>query len=184
MDLKQKQLIILDRDGVINFDSENFIRRVADFIYIPGSLDAMVQLYQAGKKLVVVTNQSGIARGYLDEAELEKMHHKLSQDMQSRQAAIERFYYCPHGPDDNCDCRKPKPAMVLDALRDLNCKPEDAVLIGDSIRDLQAAEQAGVDAILVKTGKGLKSAARLAEDAGSFNGPVCDHLAAAAQLLL
>jgi D-glycero-D-manno-heptose 1,7-bisphosphate phosphatase len=143
-----------------------------------------VQLHQAGKTLVVATNQSGIARGYLDQAELEKMHHKLSQDMQAKHAAIEAFYYCPHGPDDGCDCRKPAPGMVLSALKDFNCKPENALLIGDSIRDLLAAYNAGVDSILVKTGKGSKASARLKEEAGFFKGPVCDHLAAAVQLLL
>jgi len=184
IDFKQKQLIILDRDGVINFDSENFIRTVDEFIFIPGSIDAVVALKQAGKTVVIASNQSGIARGYLDLDTLEKMHDKLALTLESHQVAIDKIYFCPHGPDDECACRKPKPAMMFEALSDFACLPQQALVIGDSIRDLQAAHRAGIESLLVKTGKGENSVKKLAEEAPFYQAPICDDLAHAVQLIL
>jgi len=178
-----KQLIILDRDGVINFDSDNFIRSVDEFRFIPGSIDAIVALKKAGKRVAIVSNQSGIARGYLDLDELEKMHAKLAQALAEHQVAIDKIYFCPHGPDDGCDCRKPQAGMMLAALKDFDIDAAAVVAIGDSIRDLQAAHSAGIESILVKTGKGQRSVEKLA-DAPFFQGPVCDDLAQAVSMIL
>ena len=99
------KLIILDRDGVINFDSDEFIKNPDEFIPIPGSLQAIARLNQAGYTVVVATNQSGIARGYFSEATLQQIHEKLTDLLNQAGGKIEAIYYCPHGPDDHCDCR-------------------------------------------------------------------------------
>jgi len=179
-----KQLIILDRDGVINFDSDNFIRSVDEFIFIPGSIEAIAALKKAGKTVVIVSNQSGIARGYLDLTELDRMHDKLALTLEYHGAAIDKIYYCPHGPDDNCQCRKPKPAMMFDVIKDFSLPASALLAIGDSIRDLQAAHSAGIDSILVRTGKGESSVKKIANQAAFFHGPICDDLAQAVQLIL
>jgi len=184
IDYSNKQLIILDRDGVINFDSDNFVRTVDEFVFIPGSVDAIVALKKAGKTVVIVSNQSGIARGYLDLDELDKMHQKLAQALAPHHVAIDKIYFCPHGPDDDCQCRKPKPAMMFNALADFSSAGGEALAIGDSVRDIQAAHSAGIESILLRTGKGETSVNKIAEQAPFFHGPICDDLAQAVQLIL
>ncbi|MFV2058888.1 MAG: D-glycero-beta-D-manno-heptose 1,7-bisphosphate 7-phosphatase [Thiohalomonadales bacterium] len=158
-----KPLIILDRDGVINFDSDAYIKTVEEFIPIPGSLEAIATLNKAGYRVVVVTNQSGIARGYYNVETLQSMHKKLTSLLDALGGKIEKIYYCPHGPTDGCECRKPKPGMLQQALRDMQSNAANAIMIGDSISDLAAAEAAGVSACLVSTGKGERSSKQITQ---------------------
>ena len=157
-------MIILDRDGVINYDSDAYIKSVEEFIPIPGSLEAIVRLNAAGIQVTVVTNQSGIARGYYDVETLQAMHLKLANLLTTMGGKIDRIYFCPHGPTDNCSCRKPKPGMLQQALQDLDEKAIHATMIGDSVSDLAAAEAAGVGSILVRTGKGERSIKSIEEN--------------------
>lgn len=175
------KLIILDRDGVINQDSDDYIKSVEEFIPLPGSLEAIARLSQAGYRVAVATNQSGIARGYYDIPTLNAMHDKLRQLLNSLGGNVEMIAFCPHGPDDNCDCRKPKPGMYLDIARRMECSLKDVPIIGDSLRDLQAAQAVGAQPILVRTGKGERT---LAKGDGLEGIPVYDDLAAAVAALL
>ena len=179
-----KKYIILDRDGVINEDSDEYIKSPEEFIPIPGSLAAIAKLNQAGYVVVVATNQSGIARGYYDEATLQAMHEKLRQLLTKEGGNIDRIYFCPHGPDDDCECRKPKPGMLRQILADYNMDPVNVVAVGDSLRDLQAAQAVGVKSILVRTGKGKKTESQLASETSLINTPIFDNLADAVNYLL
>ena len=167
MSHKQSKLIILDRDGVINQDSDHFIKTVDEFIPLPGSLQAIADLCQAGFTVVVATNQSGIYRQLLTQEILSAMHDKLQKLLAPLGGHIERFYFCPHGPDDQCECRKPRPGMIEQIARDfLSDKTElaDVVVVGDSLRDLDAGLSAGTQAALVKTGKGERSLKTIRQD--------------------
>ena len=179
MDFSDKKLIILDRDGVINHDSANFIKSVAEWKPIAGSLTAIKNLNDAGKIVVIATNQSGIARGLFSEATLHDMHQHLENLLAQQQGNIDAIVYCPHGPDDDCICRKPKAGMLEELLKCFKIDIKDAVLIGDAYRDLQAAQSIGMDAILVKTGKGKKT---LQEN--ELIVPVYDNLLAASEAII
>ncbi|HEY5604859.1 MAG TPA: D-glycero-beta-D-manno-heptose 1,7-bisphosphate 7-phosphatase [Gammaproteobacteria bacterium] len=177
-------LIILDRDGVINEDSDEYIKSTEEFIPIAGSLAAIAKLNRAGYTVVVATNQSGIARGYFNEATLRAMHDKLRTLLAAHGGRINNIYYCPHGPDDNCNCRKPKPGLLQQILRDYPVNPSGVVSIGDSLRDLQAAQAVGVSNMLVRTGKGKKTAAQLAKHSTLAAVPVFENLSQAVDALL
>jgi len=180
----KNNFIILDRDGVINEDSDEYIKSPDEFIPIIGSLAAIAKLNQAGFTVVVATNQSGIARGYFDEATLQAMHGKLHTLLAAEDGNIDRIYYCPHGPDDDCDCRKPRPGMLNQILADYNLDPVNVVAVGDSLRDLQAAQAVGVKSILVRTGKGKKTESQLPSVELLSGTPVFDNLADAVEDLL
>lgn len=152
-------LIILDRDGVINYDSDNYIRSVEQWIAIPGSIAAISRLSQAGHSVAIATNQSGLARGYYDEQELQAMHEKMCGLLAASGGQIDHIAHCPHLPDDGCACRKPKPGMLLDTLRHFDISAAETVFIGDSYSDFQAAQAAGTRFALVKTGKGERTLA-------------------------
>lgn len=175
------KLIILDRDGVINEDSDNFIRSVAEWIPIPGSIDAMAKLVQAGYTLAIATNQSGIARGYYTLATLEAMHAKLRQLLAEQGGEVAYIAYCPHLGEDACTCRKPKPGLLQEIAQALDADLTQAVVVGDSLRDWQAAEAAGADYVQVRTGKGSKTllSGKLPDGI-----PVFDNLASYAASLL
>jgi len=175
------RLIVLDRDGVINQDSDNYIKSVDEFIPLPGSLEAIARLNRAGYQVAIATNQSGIARGYYDTATLDAMHEKLRSLLAELGGQIAMIAFCPHGPDDNCDCRKPKPGMYLDIAKQLGASLQDVPIVGDSLRDLQAAQAVGARPILVRTGKGERT---LAKGEGLEGIPVYDDLAAAVDALL
>lgn len=179
-----ERLIILDRDGVINEDSDEYIKSPDEFIPIAGSLEAIAKLNQAGYTVVVATNQSGIARGYFDVTSLQAMHNKLNALLAAEGGHIERIYYCPHGPNDHCDCRKPKPGLLQQILRDYPMKPGDIIAIGDSLRDLQAAQALGISSILVRTGKGKKTESQLDKEETLAATPVFDNLSKAVDALL
>ena len=148
------QLIILDRDGVINEDSDAFIKSPAEWKPIRGSLEAIARLHRAGWRVVVATNQSGIARQLFDLDMLAKIHGTMHRRVVEAGGMIDAVFFCPHGPDDNCDCRKPRPGMFHDISARLHIGLDNVPAIGDSLRDIQAARSAGASPILVKTGKG------------------------------
>ncbi len=152
------KLVILDRDGVINQDSADYVKSAAEWIPLPGSIDAIARLKHKGFTVAIATNQSGIGRGYYDETALAEMHAKLGDLLASQQAKIDTIAWCPHTPDDHCDCRKPKPGLLHQIEHTLNLPLQGAWVIGDSLRDLQAAVAVGAQPILVLTGNGEKTA--------------------------
>jgi len=154
------KLIILDRDGVINEDSDSYIKSPEEFIPLPGSLEAIARLHRAGYTIAVATNQSGISRGYFDIDTLNLMHEKLHRLLQALGCKIDGIFYCPHGPDDHCECRKPKPGLLQDIQSRFKIDLRDVPVVGDSLRDLQAAQAVGATPILVRTGKGERTIAK------------------------
>ena len=175
-------LVILDRDGVVNEDSDAYIKSPDEWIPIPGSLEAIARLNHAGYRVVIATNQSGVARGLFGMAELDAIHQKLHTALARLGGQVDGIYFCPHGPDDGCSCRKPRPGL-LDEIRarhgiDLTGVPA----IGDSLRDLEAARMVGATPILVRTGKGRSAEHQLPADWGPV--AVYDDLAQAVQDLL
>lgn len=152
------KLIVLDRDGVINHDSDAYIKTVDEWQPLPGAITAMARLYQAGWTVAVATNQSGLARGYYDEAELHAMHDKMRALLAEQQAEIGLIAFCPHGPDDGCDCRKPNTGLLLQIAEHYGVDLDGVWFVGDSLRDLQAAVTVGAQPVLVKTGKGQDTA--------------------------
>lgn len=169
------KLIILDRDGVINEDSDDYIKSPEEFIPLPGSLEAIARLHRAGYAIAVATNQSGIARGYFDIQTLNLMHEKFYQLLVAHGGEIDGIFYCPHGPDDVCGCRKPKPGLLLDIKARFNTVMQDVPVVGDSLRDLQAARAVGAKPILVRTGKGQRT---IAKAEGLDGVPIYDDLSA------
>lgn len=151
------KLIILDRDGVINHDSDAFIKSPMEWIPIPGSLEAIARLNQAGYRVVVSTNQSGIARGLFDIVTLNAIHQKLHEAAKQVGATVDAIFFCPHAADNNCDCRKPKPGMLHTIAKRYNVHLKGVPNIGDSLRDLQAGFVTGCVPYLVLTGKGEKT---------------------------
>lgn len=154
--------VILDRDGVINEDSDQYIKSVDEWIPIEGSLEAIGQLSAAGVGVAVATNQSGLARGFFKRVHLEAMHHKMTTLLKAHGGQIEHIAFCPHMPDENCICRKPKPGM-LDEISEL-CEVElgpRVDMVGDSIKDLEVAVARNVNPVLVLTGKGKGSLEKL-----------------------
>ena len=175
------KLIILDRDGVINQDSDNFIKSADEFIPLPGSLEAITKLNKAGYKVAVATNQSGIARGLYNLNTLQQMHDKLASLLADLGGQVDYIAYCPHGPDDHCDCRKPKPGMYHDIAQHFDTSLTGIPVVGDSLRDLQAAQSVNAKPYLVKTGKGERTIAK----GENLDGvPVFDNLAAVVDELL
>lgn len=153
------KLIILDRDGVINQDSEQFIKNTTEWKPIPGSLEAIAKLNHAGYRVVVASNQSGIGRGLLDMGALNAINEKMYRVLAQVGGRIDALFYCPHAAEANCDCRKPKPGMFIDIAQRFNVDLAGVPSVGDSLRDLQAAAAAGAQPILVLTGKGAKTRA-------------------------
>lgn len=153
------KLIILDRDGVINYDSAEFIKKPGEWKPIPGSLEAIARLNQAGHRVVVATNQSGVGRGLLDMATLNAIHDKMHKALAHVGGRIDAVFYCPHAQDADCGCRKPKPGLLEDIARRFNINLGGVPCIGDSLRDLQAAARVEAQPILVLTGKGQRTVA-------------------------
>jgi len=153
------KLVILDRDGTINEDSEQHVRSPEEFRPIKGSLEAIARLTQADYRIVVATNQSGLARGFLDTRTLFAIHDTLLRALAQVGGRIDAFFFCPHAADAGCQCRKPQPGMLLEAGRRFNVALDDVYMVGDALRDLQAAAAAGARPVLVLTGKGAKTSA-------------------------
>lgn len=175
-------LLILDRDGVINRDSAEFVKNNDEFQPLPGSIEAIAELSNAGFTVAVASNQSGLARGLFDRNALRAMHRKLRRLVAGEGGRIDRIVVCPHGPDDGCDCRKPAPGLLLRLADHYGVSLDGAPAIGDSLRDLQAAEAAGARPILVRTGNGGKTEAALRGSLRSIE--VFDDLAGAAHALV
>ena len=173
-------LVMIDRDGVINEDSDEFVKSVAEWRPIRGSLEAIAALHRGGWKIAVVTNQSGVGRGLYDELTLGQIHEHMRKRVRAAGGELAGVYYCPHLPDAGCECRKPKPGMFRELERDLNVSVVGAPYIGDRISDVEAAEAVGARPMLVRTGTGAAAEAML----GARRVPVFDDLAAAARSLL
>ncbi|MBT2787659.1 MULTISPECIES: D-glycero-beta-D-manno-heptose 1,7-bisphosphate 7-phosphatase [unclassified Halomonas] len=156
--LSAEKLIILDRDGVINHDSDDYIKSLDEWVPYPSSITAIARLTRAGYSIAVATNQSGIARGYYDEATLHAMHEHLIALVEAEGGHIEHIAYCPHGPNDGCQCRKPLPGMLRQIKQILMLEGlAGSWMVGDSLRDLEAGEVMGCNTVLVRTGKGAKT---------------------------
>ncbi|MDD1016257.1 D-glycero-beta-D-manno-heptose 1,7-bisphosphate 7-phosphatase [Pseudomonas rubra] len=174
------KLLILDRDGVINQDSDAYIKSLDEWIPIPGSIDAIAQLSKAGWTVAVATNQSGIARGYYDLATLEAMHARLRELVAEQGGEVGMIVYCPHGPDEGCACRKPKPGMLSTIAVHYQVNLAGVWFVGDSKGDLEAALAVDAQPILVKTGKGEKTLSKGIPE----NTLIFDDLAAIARELI
>lgn len=148
------KLLILDRDGVINQDSDAYIKSLDEWIPIPGSIEAIAQLSKAGWTVAVATNQSGIARGYYSLATLDAMHSRLRELVAAQGGEVGLIVYCPHGPDDGCDCRKPRPGMLRTIANHYAVDLAGVWFVGDSKGDLEAARAVDAQPVLVRTGKG------------------------------
>ncbi len=156
--LSRPPLIVLDRDGVINEDSDHYIRSPEQWVPLPGALQAIARLSQAGWQVAVATNQSGLARGLFDSTALEAMHAKMHRLAEAEGGRIDLVVYCPHGPDDSCDCRKPAPGLFREIARHFGRPDLQGVpVVGDSRRDLEAGLALQALPFLVKTGKGLRT---------------------------
>ena len=174
------KLLILDRDGVINHDSDAYIKTLDEWIPLPGAVEAIARLSRAGWTVAVATNQSGLARGYYDQAALDAMHTRLRQLVAEQGGELGLIVHCPHGPDDGCDCRKPRPGMLRQIAAHYGVSLAGVWFVGDSSGDLKAALAVGCQPVLVKTGKGLLTLAQPLP-AGTL---VFDDLAAVASQLI
>ena len=163
------KLIILDRDGVINKDSNAYIKMPVEWAPLPKSLEAIARLNQAGYKIVVITNQSAVGRGYCSLETLKEIHGKMETMLAQHSGKIAKIYFCPHTPEDNCNCRKPKTGMFAQVAADYNIDLHDVINIGDSLRDMQAGTAIGCTNYLVKTGNGLQTLSTLEKNSATEN---------------
>ncbi|MBI5331869.1 MAG: D-glycero-beta-D-manno-heptose 1,7-bisphosphate 7-phosphatase [Betaproteobacteria bacterium] len=175
------KLVILDRDGVINYDSDQFIKSPEEWKPIPGSLEAIAELNQAGYRVVVASNQSGVGRGLFDMATLNTIHAKMHKLAGQAGGRIDAVFFCPHAADSKCNCRKPKPGLFQEIGARLHVDLKGVPAIGDAARDLQAAIAVGCRPMLVKTGKGQRTLAAGGLPEGL---PVFDDLRAAARAII
>ena len=176
------RVIVVDRDGVINEDSDEYVKSSEEWKAIPGSIEALSKLSHAGCRICVVSNQSGLSRGLFGLSELNDMHRKLRDLLAGQGAQIEMIAFCPHLPTDGCDCRKPRPGLLLSVQQRLGVSLKGVPFIGDSIGDVQAARAAGMEPWLVRTGKGEKTLAREGRALG--NTRVFPNLLGAAEYFL
>jgi len=170
------KLIILDRDGVINEDSDDYIKSPDEWMPIPGSLDAIARLNHAGYIVAIASNQSGIARGYFNLETLAAMNVKMCNMLSHSGGRIDAMFFCPHGPADGCDCRKPKPGLLTEIGNRFQTSLANVMFVGDNINDIKAARAAGAKPVLVRTGKGEQTAKMIAAN-NPDNVPVYDDLA-------
>lgn len=151
------KLVILDRDGVINYDSEDYIKSPEEWRPIPGSLEAISLLNSDDFTVTLATNQSGIGRGLYTRDKMHAIHRKMRRHANPKNAVIDSIFYCPHHPDEGCDCRKPRPGLLLNIAKYYDISLENVFFVGDSVRDLQAAVAAKAQPVLVCTGNGTKA---------------------------
>ena len=175
------KLVILDRDGVINEDSVNFIKTPNEWIPIQDSLESIALLNQSGFKVVIATNQSGISRGLFDVSTLNLIHEKMFKLLSQQGGHIDAIFFCPHRAEENCECRKPKTGMLKEIAHRFSINLKNVPAIGDSLRDLQAFDTAGAQPSLVKTGKGEET---LAKGGLPKNTWICENLAEATQRII
>ncbi len=157
------QLVLLDRDGVINRDSAAYIKSPDEWHAIPGSLEAIARLHRAGFRVVVVSNQSGVGRGLFSARTLEEINARMQRGVEAAGGALAGVYCCPHRPDEGCDCRKPAPGLLRRIERDFGESLRDAPFVGDSLTDIDAALAVGARPILVRTGYGLRTSEALGD---------------------
>ncbi|MFT4561358.1 MAG: D-glycero-D-manno-heptose 1,7-bisphosphate phosphatase [Gammaproteobacteria bacterium] len=170
------RLLILDRDGVINEESAQFIKSPAEWKPISGSLEAIANAYQFGFTIVVVSNQSGLSRGLFNIDQLNKIHALMIAEVAKLGGRIEAVFFCPHGPDDGCQCRKPNPGLLLNVGERLNVNLKQATFIGDRASDIEAGKSVGAKMVLVETGRGTDTKASLQPDSDLL---ICKDLAEA-----
>jgi D-glycero-D-manno-heptose 1,7-bisphosphate phosphatase len=158
--------VILDRDGVLNREADggSYVREPSEFHWLPGALEGLAVLRRAGLRLTVVTNQSGVGRGLMSLEQLAAVHARMQQEASARGAALDAVLFCPHAPEADCSCRKPAPGLIREAIARSGIAAANSVVVGDDGRDLEAAARAGVAAALIRTGKGRRTEARLADD--------------------
>lgn len=180
--LSGRGLVVLDRDGVINEDSRNFVKTTDEWVPLPGAPEAVARLSKAGFTVAVATNQSGLARGLFDRRALSAMHRKLRRLVEREGGRVDRIVVCPHGPDDDCRCRKPRTGLLERLASYYRVSLDGVPVVGDSLRDLQAAAAVGARPILVRTGNGRRTESALTSDLGKVD--VFDDLAAAVDALL
>jgi len=177
-----ERFVFLDRDGVINMDSDDYIRSLSEWMPIPGSIDAIATLTHAGFRIAIITNQSGLARGFFDLGTLNAIHRKLRDLASLRGGRVEMILFCPHGPADNCGCRKPKSGLLRQVEARVGIDLRGLPFIGDSLGDVLAAKRVGMEPVLVRTGKGSRT---LAQGGTALNGvAVFDDLKAASEKLI
>ena len=187
MSLRQKKpAVFLDRDGTINVEKD-YLCKVDDFEFIPGAPEAIKRLNDAGFLVIVVTNQSGVARGYYRLADVDRLHAHIKDELSALGAAIDAFYVCPHHPTEGlgefrrqCQCRKGAPGMLLQAARDHDIDLSQSFVVGDKLADVEAGESAGCSTIMVQTGYGIKESEKLSSGRTS----ICKDIAAAVTLIL
>lgn len=179
-----EKVVFLDRDGVINYDSPDYIKNWDELEFLPGSLEALRLLSEAGYCLIVITNQSMIRRGMAPLAVLDDMHQRMKAATANAGGQIHDIFFCPHRPDEQCDCRKPEPGLIRQACDRYGIDPADSVMVGDSVKDILCGVNAGcASTILVRTGNGISAEKELA-DLKVHPGAVVDDLLAAARLIL
>lgn len=181
--MSESKLVILDRDGVINADSDAYIKTVDEWVPLPGSIAAIARLSQAGYRIAVATNQSGLARGYFDEITLANMHNLMCALVEQAGGQIDVICYCPHGPDDKCSCRKPKTGLLEQIADALGQDVTGAWLVGDHVKDMQMALAGHCKPVLVRSGKGSLQLSSMPADLRSHI-HVVDDLAEAARHIL
>ncbi len=178
------RVVFLDRDGVINHDSPNYIKSWKEFEFLPRSLSALKLLKENNFSVILITNQSAVSRRLITLQELDYIHHMLKQIVMGNGGYIKDIFYCPHGPEDNCYCRKPKPGLVIKAKEQYGIEIKNAYMVGDSARDIECSKKAlcGYN-ILVKTGNGL-SAEKMLYEKGCFLDYVAEDLYDAAEWII
>ena len=177
------KIIVLDRDGVINRDSDDYIKSAEEFIPIKGSITAIARLSAAGFRVVVATNQSGLSRKYFDDDQLSEIHLSLCSMVEEAGGVIDGIFYCPHHPDECCSCRKPKTGLLELIENEFSCKLQGCYFVGDSLKDIQAALAFGCKPILVRTGKGSITEQSISNKDDLFV-PIYDDLANAVSSIL
>ena len=173
-------IVVLDRDGVINVDSANYIKSAEEWQALPGSIDAIAMVCKKGYQVYVATNQAGLARGLFSPLDLQQMHQKLESLVETAGGKIAGIFFCPHHPDDGCRCRKPNPGLLEQIAESANVSLTNRPFVGDSLKDIQAAVAIGAKPVLVRTGNGRNTEAKL----DGLDVDVYDDLAAFARQLV
>lgn len=176
------QTIFLDRDGVINKDSPDYIKSPDEWQPIPGSLEAIAKLSKAGFPIFIITNQSGVGRGLYSLETLEAIHQEMLSAIEAKGGKIKAIYFCPHHPDKNCECRKPKPGLLFQAAKEHEIDLTNSLVIGDSLRDIEAGLAAKAKTLLVMTGNGNKTAST--NKKALANTLLAEDLASATQFII
>jgi D-glycero-D-manno-heptose 1,7-bisphosphate phosphatase len=149
--------VLLDRDGVINRDRSDYVKSWDEFEFLPGSLEALRMLAEQETRVIVVTNQSVVGRGIIPQDELDRIHARMTREIETHGGRIDAIFCCPHAPDDGCHCRKPRPGLLLEAMDRFQLDPNLCYVVGDSLNDLMAARAAGLPFVMVLTGQGRES---------------------------